>query len=247
MRKHLLLHAITLALTMVLFVSCVNKSGIDGKDKSTCVLLSQNGWRVWALDDVAVISLMDIVSEVDTFDVHEVIGANYANCDTLKIKFLTGYDIVSAEKVTRYYPTIWSGPNGDVMQFIYLFNLCHSDTLPLNIHSSLIEYPLKTKGSDSEFKKYFGSITQSQILASIDSVPVEYAHKNTSLIYEYNSWEKESLVWKRIASDYKPGELIDEDNEPFDVDPYEIRLLVTFKKGDNLFTKTFCDEAIIGN
>ena len=62
-----------------------------------------------------------------------------------------------------------------------------------------------------------------------------------------NSWKYESNVWKRIAERYTSGELTDEDNEPFDVDPYEKLLIVTIKIGDSLYTKTFCDEAVIGS
>ncbi len=247
MRKHSFLHSVILILTMAIFASCINNSGEGSDRESNRVRLSQSSWRVWTLDDVAVINLMGIVSETDSFDVHEVIGVNYANSDTLKIKFLTGYDIVSAEKVTRYYPTIWAGNNDNVMQFIYLFNLCYSDTLPLSIHTGMIDYPLKANGSDSAYRQYFGRITQHQLLASIDSLPAEYARKNTSLAYKSNSWKYESDVWKRIAESYTPGELTNEDNEPFDVDSYEIRLVVTFIKDGYLFTKTFCDETVIGN
>ena len=247
MRKHSFLHSIILVLTMAIFANCINNSREGSERVSTRVRLSQNSWRVWTLDDVAVINLMGIVSQTDSFDVHEVIGANYANSDTLKIKFLTGYDIVSAEKVTRYYPTIWAGSNDNVMQFIYLFNLCYSDTLSLNIHNGMIEYPLKANGCDSAYRQYFGSITQHQLLASIGSLPAEYARKNTSLAYKSNSWKYESNVWKRIAERYTSGELTDVDNEPFDVDPYEKLLIVTIKIGDSLYTKTFCDEAVIGN
>lgn len=247
MRKHQFLYAISLSLAIIVFASCLNNNRNGEKNETTCLSLSQKDWRVWAFDDVTIINLMGVFSEVDTFDVHEVIGVNYANSDTLKIKFLTGYDIVSAEKVTCYYPTIWSGSNDNVMQFIYFFNLCYKDTLPLNIQSGVIVYPLKRKGSESGFLQYFGSITQSQLLASIDRVPEEHNRKNTSLNYKSNSWKSDAEVWKRIAGSYTPGELIDEDNEPFDVDPYEIRLMVTFRKGDSLFAKMFCDEAVIGN
>ena len=55
------------------------------------------------------------------------------------------------------------------------------------------------------------------------------------------------MVWKRIAGVYHPGELTDDENEPFDVTPYEIELVVTFRKDNIIYTKTFCDKAVIGN
>lgn len=91
MRKHQFLYTISLLVAIMVFASCLNNNQEGEKNETTCLSLSQKDWRVWAFDDVTVINLMGIFSEVDTFDVHEVIGANYANSDTLKIKFLTGY------------------------------------------------------------------------------------------------------------------------------------------------------------
>ena len=95
MRKRQFIYAISLSLAIIVFVSCLKNNRNGEKNETTCLSLSQKDWRVWAFDDVTVINLMGVFSEVDTFDVHEVIGANYANSDTLKIKFLTGYDIVN--------------------------------------------------------------------------------------------------------------------------------------------------------
>lgn len=232
---------------MVIMVSCRTASKGHSTNKNTYVKLSRSDWRIWTYDDIVVVDLTGNIAEADTFDAHEIIGKNHALCDILRIKFLTNFDIVSAEKITCYYPTIWAGANDDVMQFIYLFNLCYKDTCPLNVHNGVIEYPLKGRESNPVYLQYFGGITRNQMLTSIGSVPAEYAHKNTSLIYETNSWKSDAEVWKRIAGSYTPGELTDEDNEPFDVDPYEILLVVTFKKDDRTYTKYFCDEAVIGN
>ena len=109
-----------------------------------------------------------------------------------------------------------------------VFEVNNRDTLLLHVNENVVEYPLHRKGSESDFEQFFSSITRSQVLASLDNV-------------------SESSAWKRIAGKYRPGDLTDDENEPFDVDPYEIRLVVTFKKGDSTFTKVFCDEAVIGN
>ena len=54
-------------------------------------------------------------------------------------------------------------------------------------------------------------------------------------------------IWKRIAGAFRQGELTDDENEPFDVDKYEIMLVVTFRNDKGEFIKVFRDEAVIGN
>ena len=67
------------------------------------------------------------------------------------------------------------------------------------------------------------------------------------LIYELDSWKAETKVWNRLAQQYTPGELTNDKNEPFEINPYEIDLVVTFKGKNGEFTKIFHDEAVIGN
>lgn len=243
MRKWFLL-SVLFTISILTFTNCSNNSGnksIDDGHKltrtSSCVIHA---------DDVVVIDINGYEA-IDSFDAHEIISVNYAGNDPLKIKLKSDADIVKAEKTIYYYPTIWSGTNDKVMQFVYLFNLGCKDVMSLKIDDGIMDYPVSNNIVDSKCRDFFESITKDQMLASIDSIPEAYNHKKTSLIYESYSWQSESKVWKRIANRYIVGELTDEANEPFDVDPYEIMLVVTFCKGDSTFTKTFCDEAVVGN
>jgi hypothetical protein len=54
-------------------------------------------------------------------------------------------------------------------------------------------------------------------------------------------------VWNKIAKKYTPGEFTNAENEPFEINPYEIELVVTFKDKNGEFTKVFRDEVVIGN
>ena len=114
--------------------------------------LTRNCTCVSFNDDVVIINIEDL-AQVDTFDAHEIIGANYAYRDPLRIKIKSEDDIIKAEKVTYFYPTIWAGVDDDIMQFIYLFNLVYRDVMPLKIDNGIIEYPLKTHTSATGLKK----------------------------------------------------------------------------------------------
>ncbi len=125
----------------------------------------------------------------------------------------------------------------------------YKDVLPLKIQDGIIEYPLSfSVRSYDDFISFFGKITKQQTLSAIQKVPEMYEQKNGHALYDdLNSWRSEKKIWERIANKYHLGEFIDEENEPFDVDPDEIELIVTFKGPNGLFTKKFLDHIIVGN
>lgn len=230
-------------LSITFLVSCRN-----GKDPSDDdVKLTHESKYVKDKGDIVSIDINELIDKRDTLDACEIIGANYALVDTLRIEMKSDAEIVRAEKVTCYYPTVWSEPDDEAIQCLYLFNLGFVDVMPLNLNKGIVEYPLEGLYSEKDYLDYFNKITKSEILSSIDRVPEEYAGKKTLCAYEYNSWESEKRIWKRIAGAFRQGELTDDENEPFDVDKYEIMLVVTFRNDKGEFIKVFRDEAVIGN
>ena len=238
---------IFLTIALLGVVSCGTKNsnskivtGAESSDDDSFVTYDEK-------NDLTIVDLKDQFNKEDSFGAHEFIGENYAKGDPVRIKIITDAQIVKAEKIVHYYPTIWAGPNDEAIQSIYLFNLEYKDKMSLKVKDGIIEYPMSGMNSEVEFEKFFGKITKAQLLSSIKKVPDEYERKGSNLLYEMNSWKSEEKVWKKIANKYHLGELIDEENEPFDVDECEIELVVTFKNSQGLFTKTFCDQVIIGN
>jgi hypothetical protein len=225
------------------FVSCHT----DKEHTGDGVRLTYESKCVKVKNGLVTIDMRDMMNRNDTLDAREIIGASYVLDDTARLELKADAAIVKAEKVTCYYPTVWSCPGDEVMQFVYLFNLGFVDVMPLNVVEDVIEYPVKGVFAEKAYKDHFGKITKSEILSSLEKVPEEYAGRNTPMAYEYNSWKSEKRVWRRIACGYSPGALIDDDHEPFDVDKYEIMLVVTFKNDKGEFKKIFRDEAIIGN
>lgn len=195
--------------------------------------------------DTLIIDLQGDQECNEIIDAHELIGANYFYGN--KIKILSDAEIVKAEKIVHFYPTIWGGMDNEVIQFIYLYNLEYKYIQSLEVLDGIITYPTSIDKSDKDVCGFFEALTKQQVLTALEKVPAEYKRKQTTGSYEYHSWDKEEKIWKKISQKYRPGKFTDIFNEPFDIDPWEIDLVVSFKGKNGLFTKTFHDEAIVGN
>lgn len=242
---------ILIFLLFALFISMVScKGNFPSEDNSqqNTELSWDSKYVTMSFDKrMATIDLKDKFDKEVQFDAHNLIGANYIIGESLNIKIQSDAEIVKAEKITHYYPTIWAGMDDEVIQFIYLFDYEYKDIFPLTIENEIIKYPAHELGGDGTIKDYFRKITKKQIVSSIEKVPAEYKRKGTHLIFEYNSWQSEKKIWNTIAQKYTPGDLTNTEYEPFEINPYEIDLVVTFKGEKGEFTKTFHDEAVVGN
>ena len=87
-------------LSITFLVSCRN-----GKDTSDDdVKLTHESKYVKDKGDIVSIDINELIDKRDTLDACEIIGANYALVDTLRIEMKSDAEIVRAEKVTCYYP-----------------------------------------------------------------------------------------------------------------------------------------------
>lgn len=193
------------------------------------------------------IDLKDRFDKEDIFDAREFFGDNYFADESLILKIKTDAEIIKAENITHFYPTIWSSIDDKAIQLIYLFDIEYNDTLTLETANGFIKYHKREESLPPTIKDFYSKITKSQVMSAIEKVPQEYKRKQTWLDYERKSWLSEIKIWKRIAQGYKQNDFTDDKNEPFDVDPYEIDLVVTFRDKDSVFTKTFRSEALVGN
>jgi hypothetical protein len=232
----------------IIFVSCILIAllGINCCDTKNSKSNSNNESSVSQNGAITTIDLQGKFNDEGAIDAHDFIGENFVQSDPVMIKIKSDSKIIKAEKIVHYYPTIWAGPNDKAIQFIYLYDLEYKDIIPLKIKDGIIEYPLSGMNSKEAFKNYFGKITKQQLHSSIQKVPEMYAKEKTGS-YEYRSWKSEKKIWDKIANKYHPGELIDENHEPFEVNADEIELVVTFKGANGLSTKIFYDNASVGN
>ena len=159
-----------------------------------------------AIDEqLTVIDMGKDFIEKDTFDCHQILGINYTVSDTLNLKIQTDATIISAEKVTHMYPTIWGDMDDELIQFVYLYDLGCEIKEDLPVSDGIIVYPVGTPSDKTETDKSFKTITQKQILDAIDNIPNEYGKRGHRLSYEYKNWTKEAKGWKKIANKYKSG------------------------------------------
>lgn len=181
----------------------------------------------------------------DSFDCQNFIGFNQIGSDTLRITIKPEeYKVVSAKKITCYYPTLWSSPEDDAIQFVYLFDLCYEYIQDLQIKDGDILYPSSYSDGLKESKPFFSKITRMQLIASIKNIPKEYKENAPSMLYGGKHEEK---VWLKKVKRYKEGDFTSTVNEPFDVDPFDIRLVVTFQGKAGTFVKTLKDYVYVGN
>lgn len=187
--------------------------------------------------------------ELDTLDARSVINMSDVYGDLLRIKIKSKYEIVRAEWITHLYPTIWSGFDDGVIQLVYLFDFEYKDVQhPLRIKDKIIEFPTSMgRDFDDDVVSFFKRITKIQILNAIENIPKEYVNKGGLMAYTHNSWERDKKVWKKIADTYSPSKLVSVHDEHFDICPYELDLVVTFKGDKGEFRKVFRSEYIIGN
>lgn len=192
-----------------------------------------------------VIDLGDRFYKQNYFGCNEFIGENYVGSDILRITIKPDDDkIVKAEKVICYYPTLWAAPEDDAIQFVYLFDLCYKYTKNLKVKDGIIYYTTSSSEGLDEGRPYFSKITRKQLVASIKKIANEYDNKHSLLLH---GGKHEEEVWLKKAQKYKEGDFTSSVNEPFDICPYEIKLVITFQGKGGTFTKTLTDEAVVGN
>lgn len=183
----------------------------------------------------------------DVYDAYELIGSNYTYASALEIKFKTHATIINATKTTRLYPTIWAGPNDNVIQFVYLFDQCQEIKESILVKKNTVYYPVGCPSEIDSAIKRFSKISMDELIQSIERIPDNYKNKETLLDYGKGSWALDEKAWKKIARKYHMGDFVDGNNEPFSFAPYEIYLEITFRQGNSEYTKTFCDKVVIGN
>lgn len=108
----------------------------------------------------------------------------------------------------------------------------------------VIYYPTSSGEGLDEGRPYFSKITRKQLVASIKKIANEYDNKHSSLLH---GEKHEEEVWLKKAQKYKEGDFTSPVNEPFDISPYDIKLVITFQGKEGTFTKTLTDKAVVGN
>lgn len=183
----------------------------------------------------------------DTLNACEIIGGSYIYPSPLKIKAkYNGATLIKAEKAINWYPTIWSSPDDDCIQLVYLFDLYYQEIKKLEIKDGYILYPSEVEMGKGA-KVFFSNLDRQQLINGIEKIPIEYNRKDTLSAYEHSSWADECQKWKKKIDGYKKGMFVNECNEPFSVCPFEIYLVITFQNEHGTFTKVLRDEFIAGN
>lgn len=223
-----------------LLVGCVSKEDTQKLTrKSNCVSYSFD-------KSLLTINFGDVPS-YEKLDAHEIIGENYLTTNPLKIRAKYKKSaLVRVEKVTNWYPTIWSSFDDNCIQFVYLFNLCYQETKELVVEDGCFLYTADFK-MERGTREFFSNLDRTQLIDGIEKIPVEYEKKGATISYENSSWMTECQEWKKKADRYKKGIFVDEWNDTFNLHPYEIGLVFTFQDENGTFKKILTDKVLVGN
>ena len=168
----------TIVGALLLLASVIVSVGCSSDKKQTfrepCSKLSWDGPNVIEKEyaSYAIVDIRQDFETIDTFDASGLINAdNFVETLTLEIK--SNADIVKAEKLIHYYPTIWSDMEDEVIQLIYLFDHEYTHTININVDDNVIEYNAINNISP-EVEDHFRRLTPNDILHSIKKVPEEY-------------------------------------------------------------------------
>lgn len=219
----------------------------DKSPEPSCKLeLGENVLISSSYDEVT-IKLGEILDRCDVFDARELLSPSYLDLDNMKIKFDTDAEIIKAQYIENYYPTIWSELEDNLIQFVYLYDLGRSYKENLKIEDGNTIHVIRSSQPYKEIEKGFANITKEMVLSSIDNIPANYKEKEAMGSYESQDWNVEVKKWKGMVSRYKPGDF-KFSPKVFDISPYENYLIVTLKgKDGSISTKIFKDYAIVGN
>ena len=151
-------------------------------------------------------------------------------------------ELVSAQLVIMFVPTIWSDEEDNVIQLIQLPSLGRIGIKDLAIDFGKV-IPLSREvlfSLPENVIKDIASISRQDILAELDSCGSDNA---------FEDWTSEKRVWQRYTSDYHVGDFVNLKKRVnrFQTYPDMFYLHLTFKKKKGEYIINLCDNIIIGN
>ena len=221
----------------------VSTTGISAIEEIPCVLYDLPNKNSIDLkwQEPSTIDLNGINDNVTWFYTPDLSDAFGYSDEPGYLNVICNDEILSAQLIINYYPTIWSDEKDYVIQLIEFPKLKsvgtksvfvdHGRVLQLN-REDLFTLP------DNVIKQ-IAEITQQDLLSELESAGTDY---------EFENWTAEKKVWKRYIGKYHPSDFIKEqDNNRFGTYPNTFYLQLTFKGKNSNYIVNICDMVIIGN
>jgi hypothetical protein len=195
-------------------------------------------------DAIFSFNLCDSLLALDTINMDNMEFDPLSHIDNCKIIFNMpeGCEIIEAERQVYVYPTIWSSPADELLQYIQLDDLVYIAKRKLIIQKpNTLIYP-KIELTKNILKQ-FQNITKDKLRFSLDNILL---NSNDSYNNE-NIKDKEKRIWMGYIDKYTEGDFYYQTNDIFDVNYSEFILKVKFNFNGKVVTKLISGKAYYGN
>jgi hypothetical protein len=189
-------------------------------------------------------NLCDSLLGLDSINMDNMEFDPLPHIDNCKVIFNIpeGSEIIDVERQVYVYPTIWSSPSDNLLQYIQLDDLVYIAKRKLAIEKpNTLIYP-KIELSKNILKQ-FQNITKDKLRYSLDNILL---HSNDSY-YDENKKDKEKRIWIGYLEKYTEGDFYNQTNDLFDINYSEILLVVKFDFNGKIVTKVFKTKYYYGN
>lgn len=202
---------------------------------------------------ITTVNLCDNLLKKYTIDIDRFDDSNGAY---LIINTSKNYQIKKVERILYWYPSIWSKQDDKLTQYIRLNNLqlqttenlkvlkpvdAEKEIMVFSTNNNVILY--NDPKVNSYDLSYFRDIDKKMITTEI-----EYELNNDVDIYlneKNKQFEKDR--WLQYSKEYSKGVFLDESNNNFDINIFDIYLKITFEGESGDYVRALHQDIIIGN
>ena len=182
-------------LALLILCSCKNKSNCTVSQNGSNIKISANEINSDTTFNIDLSGVFDLSNSFELELLGSWWGHRFLPLSSFKLAIYPHNDeIVRAEKVVHYYPSIWHDS-----QSVYLYNHGYSSIQELEVRDDYIYYYKEDKSSlrnDTNYVRHFLSISKQDIIDAINETP-----------------GKEDLL--KYANEYSQGDFIEKDYEPY--------------------------------
>ena len=242
--SHLIFY-ISLLLYFCIVMSACKNSNRDGlEDANNCYVEECNGHyeiksESMGIQGLQIIDLSQVWEKTNSFG-FQYLNGNYRGEGDLYLDIKNnGDELIRAEEVISYVPSIWGLENDPVIQYIELDKLAYNKRNELKIKKGIVIYPQPSRKKDSELDKYFSHISKKQLVKAVKEYYSSVENKEEKADKKY---------YLEYAEKYKPGDYQSgKIGEMFDILDTTYEIILTYKGSDREYTKNISYYIYHGN
>ena len=235
----------SLLLCVCIVMSACKKSNRDGLgNANNCYVEECNGHyeiksESMGIQGLQIIDLSQVWGKTNSFGFQNLNG-NYRGEGDLYLDIKNnGDELIRAEEVISYVPSIWGANNDPVIQYIELNTLAYKKRNELEVKNGIVIYPQPSHKKDPELDNYFSHISKDQLLKAVKDYYSSVENKEEKADKKY---------YLKYANKYKPGDYQSgRTGEMFDLLDTTYEIILTYKGSDCEYIKKISYYIYHGN